>query len=83
MKEEAKLRALMVSLSIGHFESFDEIYAVIAPVLRRYLYSQSRDAAKADDLVQETFLQMHRARHTFDPTYPLMRGPWPSRGTCG
>ena len=58
----------------GRFEAFDEIYASIAPPLRRYLLSQARDAAKADDLVQETFLQMHRARHTYDPSYPLM--PW-------
>ena len=58
----------------GRFEAFDEIYASIAPPLRRYLLSQARDAAKADDLLQETFLQIHRARHTYDPSYPLM--PW-------
>ena len=58
----------------GRFEAFDEIYASIAPAVRRYLLSQARDGAKADDLVQETFLQMHRARHTYDPSYPLM--PW-------
>jgi len=74
MQDDAKLRALMVSYQSGHFESFDEIYAAIAPALRRYLYGQSRDSAKTDDLVQETFLQMHRARHTFDPGHPLM--PW-------
>ena len=43
-------------------------------MLRRYLLGQARDAAKADDLVQETFLQMHRARHTFNPAFPLT--PW-------
>jgi RNA polymerase sigma-70 factor (ECF subfamily) len=58
----------------GRFEAFDELYAAIAPAMRRYLLSQARDAAKADDLVQDTFLQMHRARHTYDPTLPLM--PW-------
>ncbi len=58
----------------GRFDAFDEIYASIAPPLRRYLLSQARDAAKADDLLQETFLQIHRARHTYDPSYPLM--PW-------
>ena len=58
----------------GRFEAFDEIYASAAPALRRYLLSQARDAARADDLVQETFLQIHRARHTYDPSYPLM--PW-------
>ncbi|HYB96455.1 MAG TPA: RNA polymerase sigma factor [Vicinamibacterales bacterium] len=58
----------------GRFEAFDEIYAALAPTLRRYLRSQVRDANKADDLVQETFLQMHRARHTYDPRLPLT--PW-------
>ena len=58
----------------GRFEAFDELYVSLAPVLRRSLLGQARDAAKADDLVQETFLQIHRARHTFDPAYPLM--PW-------
>ena len=58
----------------GRFEAFDELYASLAPALRRYLLSHARDAAKADDLVQETFLQLHRARHTYDSSLPLM--PW-------
>jgi RNA polymerase sigma-70 factor (ECF subfamily) len=69
-----RLCELMCEYQSGRFDAFDEIYAAIAPALRRYLLSQARDAAKADDLVQETFLQMHRARHTFDPALPLM--PW-------
>lgn len=58
----------------GRFEAFDELYATLAPLLRRYLLGQARDVAKADDQVQETFLQIHRARHTFNPEFPLM--PW-------
>ena len=69
-----RLRQLMREYQSGRFEAFDEIYASIAPALRRYLLSQARDGAKADDLVQETFLQMHRARHTYDASFPLM--PW-------
>jgi len=69
-----RLCELMREYQSGRFDAFDEIYAAIAPPLRRYLLSQVRDAAKADDLVQETFLQMHRARHTFDPSLPLT--PW-------
>lgn len=69
-----RLRQLMREYQEGRFEAFDELHAVLAPPLRRYLLGQARDAAKADDLVQETFLQIHRARHTFDPAYPLM--PW-------
>lgn len=71
---EDKLRDLMVEYQSGRFDAFDEIYTSLAPALRRYLLGKARDAAKADDLVQETFLQIHRARHTFDPAYPLM--PW-------
>jgi RNA polymerase sigma-70 factor (ECF subfamily) len=74
MAEEDRLRELMREYQSGRFDAFDEIYASIAPALRRYLLSQARDAAKADDLVQETFLQIHRARHTYDPAYPLL--PW-------
>jgi len=69
-----RLRELMREYQAGRFEAFDEIYASIAPALRRYLLSQARDGAKAEDLVQDTFLQMHRARHTYDPSLPLM--PW-------
>ena len=74
MAEDHRLRELMREYQSGRFEAFDEIYASIAPAVRRYLLSQARDGAKADDLVQETFLQMHRARHTYDPSFPLM--PW-------
>jgi len=81
MSSDQRLRELMREYQSGRFEAFDEIYASVAPALRRYLLSQvrdlrsqARDAAKTDDLVQETFLQIHRARHTFDPSLPLM--PW-------
>lgn len=74
MAEDQRWRDLMVEYQSGRFESFDELYAALAPLLRRYLLGQARDAAKADDLVQETFLQIHRARHTFHPEFPLT--PW-------
>lgn len=72
--EGLRLRELMRAYQSGRFEAFDDLYAAIAPALRRYLLSHARDAAKADDLVQETFLQLHRARHTYDPAYPVT--PW-------
>ena len=72
--EELRLRELMRAYQLGRVEAFDELYAALAPALRRYLLSHARDGAKADDLVQETFLQLHRARHTYDPSYPVT--PW-------
>ena len=71
---EDRLRELMRAYQGGRFEAFDDLYAALAPPLRRYLLSHARDAAKADDLVQDVFLQIHRARQTYDPSYPVT--PW-------
>ena len=74
MADDQRLRDLMVDYQSGRFDAVDELYAPLAPVLRRFLLSHARDAAQADDLVQETFLQIHRARHTFNPAFALT--PW-------
>lgn len=74
MAEDERLRVLMREYQTGRFDAFDELYSLLAPAVRRYLLSQARDAAKADDLVQDTFLQLHRGRHTYDPSYPVT--PW-------
>jgi RNA polymerase sigma-70 factor (ECF subfamily) len=74
MTDDDALRELMREYQQGRFEAFDDLYARLAPALRRYLVSHARDGATADDLLQDVFLQLHRARHTYDPAYPLM--PW-------
>jgi RNA polymerase sigma-70 factor (ECF subfamily) len=58
----------------GRLDAFDGLYAAFAPRLRSYLLGQCRDAALADDLVQETFLQLHRSRRTYEPGRPVT--PW-------
>ena len=72
--DDQRLRALMASYQAGRFEAFDELYRLVAPRVRRYLSSQIRDASRAEDVLQETFLQLHRARRSYDPAHPLM--PW-------
>lgn len=74
MPDEVRLRALMVSYQSGDLDAFDQLYALLAPPLRRYVGRQAHDAERVSDLLQETFLQIHRARHTYDPGYPVM--PW-------
>lgn len=58
----------------GRLDAFDGLYAALAPRIRSYLVGQCRDAALADDLVQETFLQLHRSRRTYEPGRPVT--PW-------
>src|SRR5262245_66681640 len=58
----------------GRIDAFDGLYDALAGRLRGYLLSLCRDAALADDLLQETFVQMHRSRHTYEPGRPVT--PW-------
>jgi RNA polymerase sigma-70 factor (ECF subfamily) len=72
--EPTDLAALMTAYQAGELAAFEELYAQLAPRLRSYLGALVRDDTRAQDLVQETFLQIHRARHTYDPARRLE--PW-------
>ena len=72
--EEAALSALMEGYLAGRIEAFDGLYAALSGRLRGYLLSQCRDAGLADDLLQDTFMQIHRSRRTYEPGRPVM--PW-------
>lgn len=81
---DQELRALMIRYQGGSLEAFQEIYAQLAPGVRRYLSHLARahlagahlagGSEMADDLLQETFLQMHRSRAAYNPTYAVR--PW-------
>src|SRR5262249_39251838 len=58
----------------GRIDAFDRLYDALAPRLRSYLLKQCRDRALADDLIQDTFLQLHRSRRTYEPGRPVT--PW-------
>lgn len=68
------LRALMIRYQSGSIEAFQEIYAQLAPGVRRYLLHLAGGSGIADDLLQETFLQMHRSRAAYNPNYAVR--PW-------
>jgi RNA polymerase sigma-70 factor, ECF subfamily len=71
---ENRLRDLMVAYQGGVYGAFEDLYAALVGPVRGWLTSVTRDRARAEDLAQETFLQLHRARRTYDPAYPVM--PW-------
>jgi RNA polymerase sigma-70 factor (ECF subfamily) len=58
----------------GDDAAFAEIYDALAPRLYGYLLRQTKDVARAEDLVQQTLLQMHRARGRFIPGAEVT--PW-------
>ena len=64
----------MIRYQGGSLEAFQEIYAQVAPPVRRYLSHLAGRSDTADDLLQETFLQMHRSRAAYNPAYSVR--PW-------
>jgi RNA polymerase sigma-70 factor (ECF subfamily) len=46
----------------------------LSPALLRFFQSQVANRQQADDLLQETWLRIHRVRHTYRPGEPVL--PW-------
>jgi RNA polymerase sigma-70 factor (ECF subfamily) len=64
----------MVAYQGGAYDAFEALYGVLIGPVRGWLTGLTRDRTLAEDLAQEAFLQLHRARHTYDPAFPVM--PW-------
>jgi RNA polymerase sigma-70 factor, ECF subfamily len=55
----------MARYSGGDDAAFGAVYDAVAPRLERYLRRHLREGALVDDVIQQTFLQMHAKRGTF------------------
>jgi RNA polymerase sigma-70 factor (ECF subfamily) len=58
----------------GDDSAFEGVYEEVAPRLFGYLRRRMRDVTAAEDLVQQTLLQIHRARASFIPGAAVT--PW-------
>lgn len=76
MSEEWKTAAdaAMDRYARGDESAFGLLYDLLAPRLHAFLLRRTRDAGHAEDLTQQTFLQMHCARRHFEPRAAVM--PW-------
>ncbi|MDF2697607.1 MAG: polymerase sigma-70 factor, subfamily, partial [Labilithrix sp.] len=72
--ENVSLDAAMDRYARGDDAAFGEVYDKLAPRLYGFLLRHTRDRAKAEDVVQQTMLQIHRARGRFMPGAQVM--PW-------
>jgi len=50
------------------------LVGALSPALMRFFQSQACSRQQADDLLQETWLRIHRVRHTYRPGEPVL--PW-------
>ncbi len=64
----------MAAWVAGDAAAFREIFSRYAPVLLRVMRRQLARVEEANDLVQQTFLQLHRSRNDFEPGAKLR--PW-------
>ena len=68
------LSAAMDRYADGDDAAFSEIYDLLAPRLYGFLMRQTRDPSRAEDILQQTFLQIHSARGRFIRNAEVL--PW-------
>jgi RNA polymerase sigma-70 factor (ECF subfamily) len=71
---EDRLRRLMVRYQSADPPAIEELVALLSPVLLRFLSGPHQITADAEDLLQECWMRIHRSRHTYRPSEPLL--PW-------
>ncbi len=65
---------LMAQYVGGDEVAFRQLFVLLAPKLRAFFLRSFIDPALAEDLMQTTFLKLHRAREAYCPDRPLK--PW-------
>jgi RNA polymerase sigma-70 factor (ECF subfamily) len=71
---DSTLEELMQTYVEGNAFAFEEIYRRVSRSLFAYLIRLTRDRPRAEDLLQVTFVKVHRARSSYLVGAPLM--PW-------
>jgi RNA polymerase sigma-70 factor (ECF subfamily) len=70
----AELEVLMSQYQRADQTATTVLIRQVSPLLLRFFASQFGSRPDAEDLVQDTWLQIHRARHTYRPGEPVL--PW-------
>lgn len=71
---DSKASLAMARYDRGDDSAFADVYDELSPRLFRYLVRLTRDDARAEDVLQQTFLQMHDARGRFQQGADVV--PW-------
>jgi RNA polymerase sigma-70 factor (ECF subfamily) len=68
------LEGLMSGYQQGDEGAATALIEKVSPMLLRFFWMQAFGRRYADDLVQETWMRIHKARHTYRPGEPVL--PW-------
>src|SRR4051812_31358646 len=69
--EEGRLAALMIAAQEGDGQAYAALLRTCVPFIRATVRRQGVLADRAEDVVQDVLLALHRARHTYDPARPF------------
>ena len=69
-----RLERLMRGYQAADAEATAELVRSISPMLLRFLAGPLQTRALAEDMLQDCWLRIHRARHTYRPGNPVL--PW-------
>jgi len=72
--DDDELVRFMIAYQAGELAAFERLYAALAGELERYFSAVAPAGTAALDLVQDTFLAVHRSRRTYLPPLPVR--PW-------
>ncbi len=71
---EGRLRDLMVRYQQGDAAAVETLVTSLSPALLRFCWGDGMSRSDAEDLLQDCWLRIHRARHTYLSSEPLL--PW-------
>ena len=74
MHSAGNIELLMARYQQGDFEAATALVELVSPLLYRFFAMRAASRAEAEDLLQETWLRVHKVRHTYRPAEPLL--PW-------
>jgi RNA polymerase sigma-70 factor (ECF subfamily) len=74
LQNEDRLRDLMVCYQGGDATAVDSLVTDLSPALLRFCWGPGMSRNDAEDLLQDCWLRIHHARHTYLPSEPLL--PW-------
>ena len=77
-EDRASLALVLESLMSGYQQADEEaargLIEKVSPLLLRYFWAHASHRRFADDLLQDTWMRVHKARHTYRRGEPVL--PW-------
>lgn len=74
MEEEESLESLMVRYQRAEEDAAAELIRRVSPAVLKYLSARTPIRQNLEDLLQECWLRIHSARHSYRPGEPVL--PW-------